>query len=793
MLHPQLKAFMLLSEDCIIILDSNYHIIDFNGAAKSLLRWKEPEMIGQPFASIYNDNSTGRIPFPLAKFEALRRGESFNFNCILYRNKSKRYMTWKCTSQSEQSLIIILGKDHTDKKRLALQNITIFDQIKKIVACIPGNFYWKNKEAQYLGCNQTLLHSLGFKSVNEIVGKTDSDLWPEHAEEMKKNDEQVIRERNPLFFEETVTLNGKLRFFAVIKMPLLDGEGNIIGILGNFLDITGLKNAQNDLSMAKEAAEAASHAKTEFIANMSHDIRTPLTGVVGMSKMLEDNAHNLHQKQYAHWLGDSARQLLHMLNGILDVVSADHINESEMHEESFDLRQLIQDIVQLEYPSILLKGLVLNTFIDEAIPSRLISDMTKIHRVLLNLVGNAIKFTQIGHIGIHVVLLQESPTHVVVQFCIKDTGIGISAELQEKVFDRFYRATSSHKNTYTGHGVGLHIAQSYVDLLGSKILLTSKQGVGTTFYFDLSLKIEDSMHKISSLRLFDPLNNQLNFAHTPASPTAQPETVRTLMSAPRLLLVEDNRVALFTLENLMAQSGFRFTSAMDGETAFHLMQKQSFDLIITDLGLPGLSGMELTQKIRAWEQERQIPAIPIIGLTAHSEEKIKSNCVQVGMNEVYTKPMTTEVLEKIKSTYFVLNDDENSMSNAAVTEDVKEELFQLDGFAVFDVQSALVGMGGDSILLRNILKSIIEKETPTDVCELNSAYLQGDWRTVEKLAHRIKSGFVYCGAVKLVHACQHLEHYSKAGHEHLREPLYQQLLAVVAETKQAVDSWLHLN
>jgi PAS domain S-box-containing protein len=796
LLYPELKTLLYLSEDCIIVLDSNYCIVAFNKATKLLLRWKDQEVIGKSFESLYH-TSGKQVPFPFSKYKILLRGESFSINYVMHRNKSKRYITWKFTNQWNASLYIILGKDNTDKKRLALQNVTVIDQIKKISACMPGNFYWKNKESQYLGCNETLLQTLGFKSVKEIVGKTDFDLWPEYAEELKKHDEQVIKEKNPVYFEETVTFNEKTKYFTVIKMPLLNDEGHTIGVLGNSLDITELKEAQRELSIAKEAAETASHAKTEFIANMSHDIRTPLTGVVGMSKLLEDNVHDENLKQYAHWLGESGKQLLHMLNGILDVVSADNNNEEDLHEEVFSLHQVIEDIIQLELPSILIKGLDLITYVDEEIPSYLISDATKIHRILLNLLGNAIKFTQEGEIGIHISVLEKSETHVLIQFRISDTGIGIPKKLHDRVFDRFYRITPSHKGTYTGHGVGLHIAQSYVELLGSQIMLTSEVGMGTTFCFDLSFKIGNEPFQMPSYQSED--SNQIAATEEPVYISVEENLYS---EKPNLLLVEDNKIALFTLENLVTQSQCQYISVMDGESALHLAQSNSFDLIITDLGLPGLSGIDLTRRIRALERENHKQPIPIIGLTAHSEEKIKKNCLQSGMNEVYTKPMTIEVLAKIKNIYL----NPGNFLTKGVTQQshypnglgpdlppTEEELFKLDSFVLFNVQSALIGMSHDINLLKNVLISIIEKETPADLIELQKAHIQRNWPVVEKLAHRMKSGYVYCGAERLVHACQYLERYHRAGHTLLLEPLYQQLLEVVGETKQKVNEWLTMS
>ncbi|MDR3442062.1 MAG: ATP-binding protein [Legionella sp.] len=801
------KAYALLNVS-LIVVDQRLNIEYINATALDILKLEQNhDVLNQSFFNFWSDlklmsflNADGQVVMqkPIKIHDCFFQWERIE---MLVDGEKKLFLAGKDVTEKEllhksleDACANILGLNFTERFTAPYYINEVYNYLNNIINKIPCYVYWKNRSLQYIGCNQMAADFVKFKSTSEIIGKTDYDLFDERlANEYRATDAHIFATGETVTNEPgtLVDEHGNVIHTLVSKIPIKNQKGDIMGLAGISVDVTELKNIQ-------ASAELAHRAKTEFIANMSHDIRTPLTGVVGMAKMLEDSLHDLNQKQYARWLGESGKQLLNMLNGILDVVSADQLNESDLHEESFNLHQIIYDIEQLERPSTLIKGLDLVIYVDEAIPSCLISDATKIHRILLNLLGNAIKFTQVGRVEINVALLERNNSHVVVQFCIKDTGIGIPKDVQDKVFDRFYRVTPSNKGIYTGHGVGLHIAQSYVDLLGGEIILTSELGIGTTFYFNLSLKIGIETLKMPPSRTTDSLHDRLLVLPMPESFV---EIHATESLEPKLLLVEDNKIALFTLENLITQSGYRFVSVMDGDVAFYLAQAQTFDLIITDLGLPGLSGMDLTLKIRAFEKETQRKPIPIIGLTAHSEERVKRSCLQAGMNEVFTKPMTVEVLTRIKQVYFSSITQTSTMnelqqlrySEAMDFNDAEDELFKLDSFTVFDAQSALIGMSGDINLLKNILRSIVEKETPADLLELESAHKVDDWQTIEKLAHRMKSGFVYCGALKLVHACQCIERYSKAGHSQLLEPLYQQLLLVIDETKKAVNEWLHRN
>ncbi|CEG58378.1 ATP-binding protein [Legionella fallonii] len=516
-----------------------------------------------------------------------------------------------------------------------------------VIDKIPCYIYWKNLRSEYLGCNKLAAQFFGFKSTTDIIGKSDFDLFqdPDFAKRYQEQDTQVFLTGNPMLNirSDLKDHEGNIANTLVSKVPITDLSGIIIGLVGITVDVT-------ELTQAKEAAEAANHAKTEFIANMSHDIRTPLTGVIGMSKELEETVENPIQKEEAHMLHDSGKELLSMLNGILDDVRAGYMNQDDVQIKTFDLHQCIDDLVKLERPTTVMKHLELKVDIEKSVPPYIRSDRKKIQRILLNLLGNAIKFTEKGSIIIHIARLESSGQELRLRFKVTDTGIGIPKEEQDKVFDRFFRATPSYQGLYKGHGLGLHIAQSYVNLLGGHIALISEEGKGTTIYFDIPYK-RSRAKKTKKTQTLTVHNTSI-----PQAPVIkeQPLPVVSLnanQNSPCILLVEDNNVALKILELLASRVGCRFKSAMSGEDALELVQSNQFDLMITDIGLPGISGIELTRKIREWEKSLSKNPIPIIGLTGHAQDEAEDECSNAGMNQIFSKPATLQLIESLVNEY----------------------------------------------------------------------------------------------------------------------------------------------
>ncbi len=780
------------SNELIIGVDNKGSINLVNNAFVNFFNISKNELLGKNFNDLAVLFDLKELSLTKNNINGATSIDKFESKYLL--NSQELLISWIAIDFNELDCqgFIFKGENITQLKAMQEK----LDMLDNIIRYAPDMIYWKDKLSVHLGCNDQFAIAAGYKDRNEIIGKTDNDFpWKTQADKYREDDKYVIESGDPrLNIEDFMPFsNGKQATVITNKVPLRDLNGDIIGVLGIATDITQQKKVEQALSLAKEEAESANHAKIEFIANMSHDIRTPLTGVVGMSKILEEAIIEPKYKNYAKWLGESGVQLLKMLNEVLDVVSADNLREIDKYLEIFDIKQMVKDIIELEQPSTQLKGLQLIANFDKNIPKSVIGDYTKLHRILLNLLGNAIKFTQRGYVKLDVSLLQKNENKITVRFAVSDTGIGIPSELQAKVFDRFFRVTPSYKGVYAGSGIGLHIAQSYANLLDSQINLTSTVGVGTNFYFDLILEIADESTCI---------REDMNRSNTKLSSGTVGMSIQDVADdAPLLLLVEDNNIARLMLESLVNQSGYRFKSVIDGETALELAKKDIFDLIITDLGLPGISGIDLTKKLRSFEKTNKKMPVPIIGLTAHADPKIKESCVDAGMNDAYTKPMSYSILNNIKIKYFGLNDLTIDVYNLANKEppmsslgldlpNTEEELFELDNVAVLDIPKALGAIGDNMVLLRSILQSILDDELPNDISEIQNLHAKNDWSGVEKIAHRLKGGLVYCGADRLACACQYLERYKKAGLTKMLEELYQQLLVVADDTLCAIKKWL---
>ncbi|MGQ3892195.1 PAS domain-containing protein [Legionella sp. CNM-4043-24] len=658
--------------------------------------------------------------------------------------------------------------------------------LENIIASVPYYIFWKDTNLVYLGCNQKF-SGLVNKTPQEIIGKTDFELgWKEgEAELFAQGDKEVMSGQPKVNVEETLLKpDGSKTIMLVSKVPVFDKNSACIGVLGVSVDITERIKMEHDLILAKDAAESSSRAKAEFIANMSHDIRTPLSGIVGMSKLLEDSALSDEEKQYARWVNESGNQLLELLNGVLDVISADNIQESDLHQECFDLYTTIENIGRLELPAMRAKNIEFKVMIDKQVPRYVISDKTKFHRILLNLLGNAIKFTETGYVRIQIKFLGHKNGEVQLETSVEDTGIGIPEAAQASLFDRFYRANPSYKGIYRGHGLGLHIAQKYVALLKGEIKLTSQVGKGTRFYFTLSLR--EGTRKAAK---------QAEASECSRLPAPCPPTTSLKSEKPHLLLVEDNIIALRLLETLCTQNNCQFTSATNGEQALESAKAMPFDLIVSDIGLPGITGIELARRIREEEKHHNKPAVPIVGLTAHALEEATRPGLQAGMNKVIQKPIRFDTMQSlIKQYVYSTSQPDEQLSVKPATglgldlPETEQQLFELEDYPLLDIEQGINSMGNIETL-KDLLKDMLAL-LPIDEMELEKAYSAKNWGLVEKTAHKIKGGAVYCGTVKMKYACQYLERYHRAGYSELLEKLYHQLIQIINETRRSIADWL---
>ena len=414
-----------------------------------------------------------------------------------------------------------------------------------------------------------------------------------------------------------------------VVTPVRDAEGETpSGAVVVFRDISERIAAERALREAKGAAEAANRAKSEFLAAMSHDIRTPMNTILGMGELLGEKALD---EEARHWLGTSNRAGESLLSLINDILDLSKIESGELTPEQapFDPRELVEGAVRILGHPAERKGIELRAEIDPRLPPRVIGDAARLRQILLNLLGNAVKFTERGGVTVEVAALEDER----VRFAVRDSGVGIPASRLEAIFDPFVQAEASTTRRFGGTGLGLAICKRLVERMGGAIVVESVVGEGSTFHFQLPLPVDESGEALKRV--------------TRGERTAQAAPGAVL----ELLVVDDSEDNRLLVSAFLKATPHRLSFAENGREALRRFQEGRFDLVFMDLQMPEMDGLEATRRIRAWEAQQGREPTPIIALTAHAMEEQRQESEAAGCDRHLAKPLKKRRLLEVIAEY----------------------------------------------------------------------------------------------------------------------------------------------
>jgi signal transduction histidine kinase/ActR/RegA family two-component response regulator len=395
-----------------------------------------------------------------------------------------------------------------------------------------------------------------------------------------------------------------------------------------------LRTAQ--LSEAKTAAEASSRAKSEFLATMSHEIRTPLNGVIGMIDLVACSPLDPRQKQYLDIAKSSAWSLTRIIGDVLDF-SKIEAGKLEICPETFDLRKLIHQTLEQFQAAAQAKGLALQQDLSETLPALVRGDPNRLRQILVNLIGNAIKFTARGSVSVHVRAASTSAADgkTVVHFSVTDTGIGITDEQKNRLFQAFSQADSSTTRQFGGTGLGLVICKRLAALMGGEVGVTAQPGVGSTFWFTSTLE------PLAAARV----------EAQPGQPAhcTDPAQASINRAKFRVLIADDNEINQLLVHEILAMAGYRSDVVDNGVQAVEAALTGNYDLILMDCQMPDLDGFQATEKIR--QTKRIGTRLPIIALTANAVQGDRERCLSAGMDDYLSKPIDAAELIRVADRY----------------------------------------------------------------------------------------------------------------------------------------------
>lgn len=514
--------------------------------------------------------------------------------------------------------------DITVRKQFEREILESRARLNAILDNLPYKAWLKDVNGKYIAVNRPFAKYYGLES-SDLMGKTDYDICPrEIASKFEADDQRVIETKMQIYSEVHDPYLTEGEWFETFKSPIFDEDGRVIGIAGIARDITEVKTKQLELIKAKEDADAANMAKQQFLSTMSHEMRTPLNAIIGLTNLLLEENPKTDQLENLNTLNFSADHLLSLISDILDF-SKIEAGKIDLEETDFILPDLLHSIKQTFSIKVKGKDIAVELNMSDDLPRVLLGDSVRLNQILTNLMGNAVKFTEKGTVSLNVSLLNMKGNKAFLRFTVKDSGIGIDKEKLHEIFDPFMQAHSNSKYNVGGTGLGLAITKRLVELQKGSITVESEPGQGSEFICIIPYVLgrEDFGRGIQK---------------------EASEALKSLKNI-RVLLVEDNIINQVIASKYLMKWGAVVDEAENGLVAMEKIKKNRYDIVLMDLQMPEMDGYETARAIRKLEDHDK-NGIPIIALTASALLEVREQVMAVGMNDYVTKPFNPVELNR---------------------------------------------------------------------------------------------------------------------------------------------------
>jgi PAS domain S-box-containing protein len=720
------RLIMDASLNAIITIDSNGIITFWNSLAETIFGWEKEDVLGKALSEIiiphryveaHNNGMKHYMKMddgPVLKrhFEITglnRSGNEFPIEISIIPIK-----------QNGETFFCSFIQDISERKKAEENLKSQEEKYRNIIANMNLGLIEVDTNDIIQFANRSFLSISGYE-MEELLGENIAELFVSKENSGLMKGKMELREKgiSDIYQMQVKNKRGELRWWAISGAPEFDNTGKLIGSIGIHLDITEQKQLEIELEREKIKAQDASRAKEDFLANMSHEIRTPLNAIIGFLRELEKQELTELQKKYIENSSIASKHLLAIVNNILDI-SKIEAGEMSLDFEDFVFERTITNVIKVLQPKAEQKGLHLTVNISKAIHPVLKGDKLRLEQILFNLVGNALKFTQKGQIAVNCEVINDGDISQELSVSISDTGIGMDKSYVEMIFRKFSQEDKKITRKYGGTGLGMAITKELVQLMNGTIEVESEKNKGTTIHIILNfnkgneedLKIVEAEKKLTSI---DNMS---------------------------ILLVEDNE-----LNRMVAQNSFRYfnckvTEAVNGLEALEILRKQNFDVILMDIQMPEMDGIEATRIIR---NEFKL-STPIIALTANAFKADIEKCREAGMDDYIVKPFDEGVMIETIGRHVTSNAVSSPMNKKGIS--ANDKLYNLS--SLYDLSS------GDMDFMDKMLNVFVE-QTAVILEKVALKIANNDFKEVSQLIHEIKPSIEIFGISSTIEDVKSLE------------------------------------